>query len=93
MHVTGPDFLDAATFPLMSFRSGGILHAGHDHFRMAGYLLLKDIELPVHVDLGFGGQPAGRSPSEPCRLHGHGHLAAFRLGAWRQQGPGHGLEF
>jgi polyisoprenoid-binding protein YceI len=55
VHVTGPDFLDAATFPLMSFRSGGILHAGHDHFRMAGYLLIKDIELPVHVDLGFCG--------------------------------------
>ncbi|MEU9149475.1 YceI family protein [Streptomyces sp. NPDC048417] len=54
-HVTGPDFLDAATFPLMSFRSGGFLRAGHDRFRMAGYLLIKDIELPVHVDLGFRG--------------------------------------
>ncbi|MFG3019355.1 YceI family protein [Streptomyces sp. NPDC048254] len=54
-HATGPDFLDAATFPLMSFRSGGILHAGNDRFRMAGHLLIKDIELPVHVDLGFRG--------------------------------------
>ncbi|MEU2618422.1 YceI family protein [Streptomyces sp. NPDC007157] len=54
-HVAGPDFLDAATFPLMSFRSGGILHAGHDRFRMAGHLLIKDIELPVQVDLEFRG--------------------------------------
>ncbi|MFC5200248.1 YceI family protein [Streptomyces kaempferi] len=38
VHVTGPDFLNAAAFPLMSFRSGAILHAGQDHFRMAGYL-------------------------------------------------------
>ncbi|MFD7408112.1 YceI family protein [Streptomyces sp. NPDC059866] len=54
-HVTGPDFLDSATFPLMSFHSTGILDAGDDRFRMAGYLRIKDVELPVHIDLEFGG--------------------------------------
>ncbi|MFF5139604.1 YceI family protein [Streptomyces sp. NPDC013157] len=57
VHVAGPDFLDAATFPLMSFRSYGVRHAGDDRFRMSGHLLMKGIELPVHVDLGFS---AGR---------------------------------
>ncbi|MEU9291777.1 YceI family protein [Streptomyces sp. NPDC048275] len=49
-HVTGPDFLDSATFPLMGFRSAGILDAGDDQIRMAGYLRIKDVELPLHID-------------------------------------------
>ncbi|MEU2737956.1 YceI family protein [Streptomyces sp. NPDC007095] len=55
VHVTGADFLDAATFPLISFRSSGVLHAGDGHFRLAGHLMVKDVEQPVHIDLGFGG--------------------------------------
>ncbi|WP_052424676.1 YceI family protein [Streptomyces fulvoviolaceus] len=54
-HVTGPDFLDSATFPLMSFRSTGIVDAGDGRFRMSGGLRIKDIELPLHIDLEFGG--------------------------------------
>lgn len=54
-HVTGPDFLDAATFPLMTFCSTRILDAGDDYFRVAGHLRVKDLELPVHIDLEFGG--------------------------------------
>ncbi|MGP4051806.1 YceI family protein [Streptomyces sp. 2A115] len=42
----------------MSFRSSGVLDAGDDRFRLAGYLRIKDVELPVHIDLEFGG--AGR---------------------------------
>ncbi|MFI5634587.1 YceI family protein [Streptomyces sp. NPDC051664] len=34
-HVTGPDFLDSATFPLMTFRSTGIV-AGVDGFPHGG---------------------------------------------------------
>lgn len=54
-HLTGPDFLDSATFPLMSFRSAGILDTSDDRFRLEGYLRIKDVELPVHIDLEFGG--------------------------------------
>ncbi|MFD6996857.1 YceI family protein [Streptomyces mirabilis] len=44
-HVTGPDFLDSASFPLMSFRSTEVRDAGDDRFRMAGHLRIKDLEL------------------------------------------------
>ncbi|WP_328349673.1 YceI family protein [Streptomyces sp. NBC_00445] len=37
-HVTGPGFLDSATFPLMTFRSTGVVDAGDGQFRMSGYL-------------------------------------------------------
>ncbi|MGI5134020.1 MULTISPECIES: YceI family protein [unclassified Streptomyces] len=54
-HVAGPDFLDAATFPLMTFRSTGLLDAGDDPVRVVGHLRIKGLELPVHIDLEFGG--------------------------------------
>ncbi|MFE7837014.1 YceI family protein [Streptomyces sp. NPDC057474] len=54
-HVTGPDFLDSATFPLMAFRSTGIVDAGEGRFRMSGHLRIKDVELPLRIDLEFGG--------------------------------------
>ncbi|GGJ38640.1 YceI family protein [Streptomyces brasiliensis] len=53
--LTGPDLLDSATFPLMAFRSAAIVDSGEDQFRMSGYLQIKDVELPLHIDLEFGG--------------------------------------
>ncbi|MFI8183801.1 YceI family protein [Actinacidiphila glaucinigra] len=54
-HITGPDFLDSATFPLMVFRSTAVAPSGGNGFRMTGNLTIKDVELPVHVDLAYGG--------------------------------------
>ncbi|MHB9856346.1 YceI family protein [Streptomyces sp. Tue6028] len=57
-HLMGPDIFDSSTFPLMTFRSTGLVPVGDDGFRMSGDLRIKDVELPVTVDLAFGG--AGR---------------------------------
>jgi polyisoprenoid-binding protein YceI len=54
-HLTGPELLDSATFPLMAFRSVAIIGTGDDVFRMSGYLRIKDVELPLHVALEFRG--------------------------------------
>ncbi|QFQ95052.1 YceI family protein [Streptomyces phaeolivaceus] len=54
-HVTSADFLDSATFPLMTFRSTGIVDAAEGQFRMSGLLRIKDVELPLRIDLEFGG--------------------------------------
>ncbi|WP_351235430.1 YceI family protein [Streptomyces sp. NPDC002133] len=54
-HVTGPDFFDSALFPLMTFRSTGILPTDDERFRMSGDLRIKDVELPIIIDLEFGG--------------------------------------
>lgn len=53
--ITGPDFLDSSTFPLMSFRSSGVLDTTQNLLRLAGYLRIKDVELPVPVDFEFNG--------------------------------------
>ncbi|MET8903822.1 MULTISPECIES: YceI family protein [unclassified Streptomyces] len=54
-HLAGPDFFDSATFPLMTFHSTGISPLGDDEFRLAGSLRIKDIELPLDIDVVFGG--------------------------------------
>ncbi|MGW2051756.1 YceI family protein [Streptomyces sp. NPDC001858] len=54
-HVAGPEFFDSTTFPVMSFRSTGIVVVGDDQFRLTGALRIKDVELPVQIDLEFGG--------------------------------------
>ncbi|MFF7216631.1 YceI family protein [Streptomyces sp. NPDC008238] len=54
-HLTGPDFLDAATFPLMVFRSTAVVPLGGDTFRLTGNLRIRDVELPLHLNLGYGG--------------------------------------
>jgi polyisoprenoid-binding protein YceI len=54
-HLAGPDFFDSATYPLMAFRSTGITPLGDDEFRLLGTLGIKDVELPLAVDITFGG--------------------------------------
>ncbi|MEU4129327.1 YceI family protein [Streptomyces wuyuanensis] len=54
-HLTGPDFFDSSTFPLMTFRSAAVVPAEDGTFRLAGHLKIKDIELPVGIDVEFGG--------------------------------------
>ncbi|MFF2382329.1 YceI family protein [Streptomyces sp. NPDC058108] len=56
--VTGPGFLDSATFPLMSFRSTGVVDTGDGRLRVVGRLRIKDVELAVHLDLEL--RAAGR---------------------------------
>jgi polyisoprenoid-binding protein YceI len=54
-HLAGPTFFDSATYPLMTFRSTGIFPVGGDEFRLVGNLRIKDIELPLDIDVVFGG--------------------------------------
>ncbi|WP_251074430.1 YceI family protein [Streptomyces sp. ISL-12] len=54
-HLAGPAFFDSATFPLMSFRSTGVRPLGDDTFWLAGALRVKDVELPLDIDVAFGG--------------------------------------
>jgi polyisoprenoid-binding protein YceI len=55
VQLRGPEFFDSATYPLMAFRSTRIVQYGDDEFRLTGSLRIKDIELPLDIDLVFGG--------------------------------------
>ncbi|MEU9336579.1 YceI family protein [Streptomyces sp. NPDC048290] len=75
----GPTFFDSATFPLMSFRSTGIVPLGDHEFRIMGRLRVKDIELPLDLDIVLGG--AGDDSHGQHRV-GFGGTAALRRSDW-----------
>ncbi|MEU1542429.1 YceI family protein [Actinacidiphila glaucinigra] len=78
-HITGPDFLDSAAFPLMVFRSTAVASPDGNGFRMAGNLTIKDIERPVHLDLVYGG--TARDPGGQWRVGFEGS-ATLRRSDW-----------
>jgi polyisoprenoid-binding protein YceI len=55
-HLTGRDFLDAATYPRMTFSSTGVEPAGSDVYRMAGQLTIRDVSRPIVLELAYLGQ-------------------------------------
>jgi polyisoprenoid-binding protein YceI len=78
-HLRGPDFLDSSTFPLMAFRSTRAVPTGVGAFRLLGSLRIKDIELPVEIDVEFGG--AGRDAYGHDRVGFEGR-ATLQRSAW-----------
>jgi polyisoprenoid-binding protein YceI len=69
-HMRGPEFLDAARFPLLTFRSSGTRDFdGRQALRLDGDLTIRDVTKPVSLDVEFlgcsddpwGGKRAGFS--------------------------------
>ena len=54
-HLRGPDFLDVAHHPTITFRSTAINHVEDDRWRATGYLTIRGSTRPVDVDIEFGG--------------------------------------
>ncbi|MDX3768676.1 MULTISPECIES: YceI family protein [unclassified Streptomyces] len=54
-HLVGRDFLDAATYPRMTFTSTAVHLAGKDVYRMTGDLTIRGITHPVELDLTYIG--------------------------------------
>jgi polyisoprenoid-binding protein YceI len=59
-HLRSADFLDAATYPTLDFRSTGLRRRGGDRFVLAGDLTIRGVTRPVELDLVFDG--VARSP-------------------------------
>ncbi|MEU8825680.1 YceI family protein [Streptomyces sp. NPDC048636] len=55
-HLMGRDFLDAAAYPRMSFRSTAVQLIGKDVYRMTGDLTIRATTRPVVLDLTYIGQ-------------------------------------
>ncbi|MFD7697254.1 YceI family protein [Streptomyces sp. NPDC059374] len=78
-HLRGPEFLDSAVFPLMAFRSTGVVVLGDGTFRVDGRLRIKDLELPLVLDAAYGG--AGVDAAGAHRVGFHAS-ATLRRSDW-----------
>lgn len=50
-HLRSPDFLDAARFPVLSFRSQKVERAADDRLRVTGDLTIRDVTREVVLDV------------------------------------------
>ncbi|MFI8301221.1 YceI family protein [Streptomyces nigra] len=78
-HLRGPDFLDSAVFPLMAFRSTGVVVLGDGTFRLDGRLRIKDLELPLVLDAVYGGNGVDASGEHRVGFHAS---ATLRRSDW-----------
>src|SRR2546426_1509159 len=55
-HLKSPDFLNVEQFPTIIFHSTRIERAAHDHYRMTGDLTIRNVALPVTLDVVYSGE-------------------------------------
>lgn len=54
-HLTSPDFLNAAEFPKLTFRSTRVELVGDAHARLHGDLTIRGLSRPVTLDVEYAG--------------------------------------
>jgi polyisoprenoid-binding protein YceI len=59
-HLRSPDFLDAAKYPTLRFRSRRVEVPSKDRLRVTGDLTIRDVTREVVLDVEYGGQ--GKDP-------------------------------
>ncbi len=59
-HLKSPDFLNAADYPFITFKSKRIVVQDDDHGKMIGDLTIRDVTHEVTLDVEYAGQ--ARSP-------------------------------
>ena len=59
-HLRSPDFLDAAKYPTLRYRSRRVEAASKDRLRVVGDLTIREVTREVVLDVEYGGQ--GKDP-------------------------------
>lgn len=55
-HLKSPDFFDAATYPVMRFKSTAVEKTGEDTAKLHGDLTIRGVTKPVTLDVDYAGQ-------------------------------------
>ena len=55
-HLRSPDFFDAGKYPLMTFKSSGVSHAGGNKYIVEGILTIKDVSKKLTLEFVYHGQ-------------------------------------
>lgn len=79
--LRGPQWLDTARFPLMTYRSAHVAHADDGTLRLDGELTLHGVTQPVSLMATFNGGYAGH-PMDPNARIGFSARGSFRRSAF-----------
>ena len=55
-HLRSPDFFDAGKYPLMTFKSSEVSHAGENKYIVEGILTIKDVSKKLALEFVYHGQ-------------------------------------
>ena len=55
-HLRSPDFLDAANFPMLTFKSTAVEHVRDRQYRVVGELTIRDVTRKVVLEVEDGGR-------------------------------------
>ena len=75
-HLRTNDFLDAPTYPDITFVSSGVAKLDDTHYRLSGDLTIKDTTRPVAIDFEYQG--AARDPYGNLRVGFEGSVTISR---------------
>src|SRR5262249_1443992 len=75
-HLLSPDFFDAQKYPVISFKSTKVEHAGGNDYNVTGDLTLHGVTRPVVFDVEYGGTV--KDPYGLIRLGLNGHTRISR---------------
>lgn len=73
-HLRANDFLDAPTYPKITFVSTSAEQVSDEEFRITGDLTVKDVTKQVSIDLEFGGYAKDPYGNERIGFEGKGRL-------------------
>jgi len=62
-HLRSPDFFDAGKYPLMTFKSSNVSHAGKNKYIVQGTVTIKDVTKDLALEFVYHGQK--ENPAKP----------------------------
>ena len=65
-HLRSPDFFDAGKYPLITFKSSNVSHAGNNKYIVEGVLTIKDVSKKIALEFVYYGQK--ENPIKPGQI-------------------------
>ena len=65
-HLRSPDFFDAGKYPLITFKSSNVSHAGNNKYIVEGVLTIKDVSKKLALEFIYYGQK--ENPIKPGQI-------------------------
>jgi polyisoprenoid-binding protein YceI len=73
-HLASPDFLDAANYPILTFKSTSVHQTGENSGHLHGELTVRDVTREVEIDVEYAGQATNPWGATVAGFSGVAHI-------------------